>query len=380
MKNNKGFSLVELIVVIAIMAILAAVAVVGLSVYIPKAQQANDKQLVSDIEYAMNLYYQGNPEIGGGFVVITTENTTAGGSGIEAMQAVFGNGWESNKLAYEGWGIDDGMLSIIQDYTEAELKLIANSSFADIGTDGLLLAVTDMTGAISDIITNKNNGSAAESRKDLVTIFGEDSDIVKQFDQLSAEGMTDEDSSTVISNLLVGTMADVIGENDALTTILNEYAAAYSYAQEYQDYAALEQMKANLEKFDTSKLTSTATSNSAYELLYDGMSENDDQYKNYFSYMDDEKNAQQLKNDQDALQVMMGAVKEVAGTFNDLESLKNANLYKDNAEQQVNDYLNAVKTLANLEDISALSNLPENAIVVFLSADGVISVYPNITK
>ena len=57
MKNNKGFSLVELIVVIAIMAILAAVAVIGVSVYIPKAQQASDKQLVSDIEYALILAY-----------------------------------------------------------------------------------------------------------------------------------------------------------------------------------------------------------------------------------------------------------------------------------------------------------------------------------
>ena len=60
MKNNKGFSLVELIVVIAIMAILAAVAVVGVSIYVPKAKQANDKQMVSDVEYALNLYYQQN--------------------------------------------------------------------------------------------------------------------------------------------------------------------------------------------------------------------------------------------------------------------------------------------------------------------------------
>lgn len=51
MKNNKGFSLVELIVVIAIMAILAAVAVIGVSVYIPKAQQAADDQLLHDINY-----------------------------------------------------------------------------------------------------------------------------------------------------------------------------------------------------------------------------------------------------------------------------------------------------------------------------------------
>ena len=51
MRNNKGFSLVELIVVIAIMAILAAVAVVGFSMYIPKAQKAADDQVISDINY-----------------------------------------------------------------------------------------------------------------------------------------------------------------------------------------------------------------------------------------------------------------------------------------------------------------------------------------
>ena len=53
MKNNKGFSLVELIVVIAIMAILAAVAVIGVSVYIPRAQEANDKELLNIMSDAL---------------------------------------------------------------------------------------------------------------------------------------------------------------------------------------------------------------------------------------------------------------------------------------------------------------------------------------
>lgn len=53
MKNNKGFSLVELIVVIAIMAILAAVAVIGVSVYIPKAQKANDDELLNIMSDAL---------------------------------------------------------------------------------------------------------------------------------------------------------------------------------------------------------------------------------------------------------------------------------------------------------------------------------------
>ena len=56
MKNNKGFSLVELIVVIAIMAILAAVAVVGYSVYIERAQDAADEQYLSDVVYRAELF------------------------------------------------------------------------------------------------------------------------------------------------------------------------------------------------------------------------------------------------------------------------------------------------------------------------------------
>lgn len=56
MKNNKGFSLVELIVVIAIMAILAAVAVVGFSVYIDQARNASDKQYIENLEYFTKLY------------------------------------------------------------------------------------------------------------------------------------------------------------------------------------------------------------------------------------------------------------------------------------------------------------------------------------
>ena len=47
MKNNSGFSLVELIVVIAIMAILAGVAVPTYSKYVAKANEKNIKGLLS---------------------------------------------------------------------------------------------------------------------------------------------------------------------------------------------------------------------------------------------------------------------------------------------------------------------------------------------
>ena len=55
MKNNKGFSLVELIVVIAIMAILAAVAIPTFAGFINKANEASDKQFVDDLKYAVKL-------------------------------------------------------------------------------------------------------------------------------------------------------------------------------------------------------------------------------------------------------------------------------------------------------------------------------------
>ena len=55
MKNNKGFSLVELIVVIAIMAILAAVAIPTFATFIEKANVSSDKQFVDDLKYAITL-------------------------------------------------------------------------------------------------------------------------------------------------------------------------------------------------------------------------------------------------------------------------------------------------------------------------------------
>ena len=60
--NNKGFSLVELIVVIAIMAILAAIAIPTFASFITKANEASDKDFAAGIEYAVNLALAGEAE------------------------------------------------------------------------------------------------------------------------------------------------------------------------------------------------------------------------------------------------------------------------------------------------------------------------------
>ena len=54
-KNNKGFSLVELIVVIAIMAILAAVAIPTFATFINKANEGADEDFMNQAAYAIEL-------------------------------------------------------------------------------------------------------------------------------------------------------------------------------------------------------------------------------------------------------------------------------------------------------------------------------------
>ena len=115
MKNNKGFSLVELIVVIAIMAILAAVAVIGVSVYVPKAQKAADQQAINDVMDALTLYYYSNPEtVTQGYVILgSTGVVEADAVGEAAMKATFGEDkWETAvKLQYADWQGESSTLS-----------------------------------------------------------------------------------------------------------------------------------------------------------------------------------------------------------------------------------------------------------------------------
>lgn len=56
-KNNKGFSLVELIVVIAIMAVLVGVLAPQLIKYVEKSREATDIQTCDNIATALKTYY-----------------------------------------------------------------------------------------------------------------------------------------------------------------------------------------------------------------------------------------------------------------------------------------------------------------------------------
>ena len=73
---NKGFSLVELIVVIAIMAILVGVAVPVYTGYIKEAEAAVDKQYVESMESALNTAW----------IDIQANLTTVSGAAIDTTK------------------------------------------------------------------------------------------------------------------------------------------------------------------------------------------------------------------------------------------------------------------------------------------------------
>lgn len=82
MKNNKGFSLVELIIVIAIMAILVGVIAPQLIKYIEKSRQSADIQLCDTVKTAMTTAMS-DPA-----VVTANETPWPDGSGCNVVTAI----------------------------------------------------------------------------------------------------------------------------------------------------------------------------------------------------------------------------------------------------------------------------------------------------
>lgn len=112
-KNNKGFSLVELIVVIAIMAVLVGILAPTLIKYVDKSRRSTDVKNASEYMSAIQTYASDHENMAGatGTIVLTTSGATISDDNIQAALVDAGltsgakdGGNSAMKLKSKSWG------------------------------------------------------------------------------------------------------------------------------------------------------------------------------------------------------------------------------------------------------------------------------------
>ncbi len=80
MKNKKGFTLIELIVVIAIVAVLAAVGIPAINTQVSKSTQATMEKNARLIAEQAEIMYKDKEEMGTGDIILTKDEILTGAS------------------------------------------------------------------------------------------------------------------------------------------------------------------------------------------------------------------------------------------------------------------------------------------------------------
>lgn len=111
-RNNKGFSMVELIIVIAIMAALVGILAPQYIKYVAKSKDAADKTQIDEVLKAVKVIATEEGMDGKGFTVNVTKGTSGGiavtGAGTDAaaiksaveghLSSILGSGYATKKL------------------------------------------------------------------------------------------------------------------------------------------------------------------------------------------------------------------------------------------------------------------------------------------
>ena len=221
MKNTTGFSLVELIVVIAMMAILAAVAVIGVSIYIPKAQQASDNELLNvlsdalvaaclsegvdqkDVTATIAVDADGKLAMNGTDIAIQISGTSKADKIADLFNDVVTdknakfNIINGTRVKFENgkFGWDKGTNSVYDglEFSKDDIDAIKGSNFDKLGAEVLL----DKIGLATDILDGLSTGDNAFLKEKVdALIFNPDNMVALAkslgYDELTIDDIDDE--------------------------------------------------------------------------------------------------------------------------------------------------------------------------------------------
>ena len=175
--NNKGFSLVELIVVIAIMAILAAIAIPTFAHFITKANEASDAELLNNINYIFNA--------------ACVEN----GVDIKDVTAATWNKTDKKVENVSGNGISDETAEKIEASFVLHYGEMKNENF-------ILIENIVFDPAKHEFVESSNTNMTFTYAGATIVLSQEDIDALKNSNFLKAEGMSPE--------VLLGMVGDVV--------------------------------------------------------------------------------------------------------------------------------------------------------------------------
>ena len=132
--NNKGFSLVELIVVIAIMAVLVGVLAPQFIKYVEKSRESTDIQNADSVRTVVESYYADKDGVSGNVVItINTTNTTSSVSNNSLSDA----GVNTNKLKSSKW--DGDQIQMTYDTTNGSWSVSGNATYYQASGDAFVV-------------------------------------------------------------------------------------------------------------------------------------------------------------------------------------------------------------------------------------------------